>query len=173
LGITFYKSIIKAVSTYQKEIDYLNNPNSDLTLIMIDGIGEYFNINKVKNENSNIEIEFNNIRKNNNYEMIEQDVVIDGIELMNRNDIENNSVKYIGDLRRHKYFNTFLMFLNTSIISVFSYTRKYFNVCNYLYWVHSFGQFLVCGLLGYYTINYLIDDYRNKKIIIIYLLMVI
>ena len=161
LGITFYKSIIKAISTYQKEIDYLNNPNSELTLIMIDGIGEYFNLNKIKNENLNIESEYVNIRSMNEYEIIDEDVVIDGIEL--RNDLENNSVHFIGDTKKQKYYNTFLMFLNTGIIAVFSFTRKYFNVCNYLYWIHSFGQFIICILLGYYNINYLLEDYKNKK----------
>lgn len=46
LGFTFYKSIIKAIRTYVKETEYLDTNN--LELIIIDGIGEYFNINKLE-----------------------------------------------------------------------------------------------------------------------------
>lgn len=46
LGFTFYKSIIKAIKTYVKETEYLDTNN--LELIIIDGIGEYFNINKLE-----------------------------------------------------------------------------------------------------------------------------
>lgn len=46
LGLTFYKSIVKAVKTFLKENEYLDSNN--LELIIIDGIGEYFNINKLE-----------------------------------------------------------------------------------------------------------------------------
>ena len=42
LSITFYKSTSKAISTYIKELDYINNHDNEYTLIVIDGIGEYF-----------------------------------------------------------------------------------------------------------------------------------
>ena len=46
LGLTFYKSIVKAVRTFLKENEYLDSNN--LELVIIDGIGEYFNINKLE-----------------------------------------------------------------------------------------------------------------------------
>ena len=44
LSITFYKSICKAFSTYTKELDFLSDNRNGYTLIMIDGIGEYFKL---------------------------------------------------------------------------------------------------------------------------------
>jgi uncharacterized membrane protein YfcA len=46
LGLTFYKSIVKAVRTFLKENEYLDSNN--LELVIIDGIGEYFDINKLE-----------------------------------------------------------------------------------------------------------------------------
>lgn len=46
LGLTFYKSIVKAIKSFLKENEYLDSNN--LELVMIDGIGEYFDINKLE-----------------------------------------------------------------------------------------------------------------------------
>lgn len=46
LGLTFYKSIVKAIKTFLKENEYLDSNN--LELVIIDGIGEYFNVNKLE-----------------------------------------------------------------------------------------------------------------------------
>ena len=46
LGLTFYKSIVKAVKLFLKENQYLDSNN--LELVMIDGIGEYFDVNKLE-----------------------------------------------------------------------------------------------------------------------------
>ena len=52
LGLTFYKSIVKAIKTFLKENEYLDSNN--LELVIIDGIGEYFSVNKLE------EYKFNN-----------------------------------------------------------------------------------------------------------------
>ena len=49
--------------------------------------------------------------------------------------IEANAVIEEGDNKKQKYFNTFLMFSNISIISIFSFTRKYFKICKKLFFV--------------------------------------
>ena len=50
LLITFYKTIKKAIDTYQEELVYLKNPYIGLRLIMIDGIGKYFRIEDLENK---------------------------------------------------------------------------------------------------------------------------
>lgn len=147
LTFTFYKSIKKAISTYLNEIKYLEDPNAGLRLIIIDGIGEYFKIDDLEN-NDDFIIDEEEQRQNNL-----QIVIYDGIEAP----IE------IGDIKKEKYFNTFLMFFNLGIISIFSFTREYFKICNYYYWIHCLGQFLVTSGLAYYTVYYILEDYRKKK----------
>lgn len=169
LVITFYKSITKAITTYVKELEYLNDPNSGLQLIIIDGIGEYFNIVD-KEQPINIGEQINYKYENNNEYPDIESVVIDNIECIitidnnneNRENNENNIV-FKGDKPAQKYFDTGLMFINIGVVSVFSFTRSYFNICNFYYWIHSCGQFIVVGGLGYYTINYIITDYQNKR----------
>ena len=56
-----------------------------------------------------------------------------------------------------------MLFSNICTISIFSITRKFFQVCNYLYWIHSLGQFFICFLLGSYNIKYILEDYKFKK----------
>ena len=148
LSFTFYKSIKKAINTYLNELKYLKDPNAGLKLIIIDGIGEYFKIEDLENNNFVINDEENNIDEENM-------IVFDGIEA--------NVILEEGDNEKQKYFNTFLMFFNISMISIFSITRQYFSICNYFYWIHSFGQFFVTLLLGGYTINYIITDHKRKK----------
>lgn len=147
LVFTFYKSIKKAINTYLNELKYLEDPNAGLRLIIIDGIGEYFRIEDLEN-NDNFIIGDEEEKKN-NLEII----VYDGIEAP----IE------FGDNQKEKYFNTFLMFFNLGIISIFSFTRKYFEICNYFYWLHTIGQFLITTGLGYITITYILDDHKKKK----------
>ena len=182
LTITFYKSTCKAISTYIKEQDFLNNNYNGYTLIMIDGIGEYFKLPdncdspKIKIGKDIKTIEFviedneelpkfyimDNIEAEiESGETLQQE---DDIETDIGNDIEsNNEIVEIGDTQREKYFNTGLMFTNLGLISVFSFTRPFFNVCGYLYWIHAFGQFIVTGALGYYTVTYIISDYQEKR----------
>lgn len=148
LVFTFYKSIKKAINTYLNELKYLEDPNAGLQLVIIDGIGEYFKIEDLEN-NDNFIIGGEEEEKKNNLEII----VYDGIEAP----IE------FGDNQKEKYFNTFLMFFNLGIISIFSFTRKYFEICNYFYWLHVTGQFLITTGLGYITINYILDDHKKKK----------
>ena len=147
LTLTFYKSIKKAINTYLNELKYLKDSNAGLKLIIIDGIAEYFKIEDLENNNFSIDFEHNN--DENNYEII----VFDGIEAP----IEK------GDTQLKKYFNTFLIFFNLSIISIFSITRRYFNICNYSYWIHTFGQFICTIILGYNTINHIITEYKKNK----------
>lgn len=80
------------------------------------------------------------------------------------NDFKNNcKIIKIGDTRNNKFFNTFLLFGNLALISIFSLTRVYFSVCSYQYWLQIFGQFATTSILGYYTLNYIITSYENKK----------
>lgn len=174
LTITFYKSICKAFSTYTKELDFLSDNYNGYTLIMIDGIGEYF---KLPNEYDNQKIKIGKEIKKIDFiadscEELPKLYILDNIEaeiesgetLQQEDDIEsNNEIVQIGDTQREKYFNTGLMFTNLGFISVFSFTRPFFNVCGYLYWIHALGQFLVTGALGYYTITYIISDYQEKR----------
>lgn len=147
LSVTFYKSIKKAINTYLNELKYLKDPNAGLRLVIIDGIGEYFKIDDLEN-NDNFIIDVKE-EINDNLEII----IYDGIEA---------PIEY-GDSQKEKYFNTFLMFFNLGTISIFSFTRKYFKICNYYYWIHTLGQFLITFVLGYYTINYILHDYKTKK----------
>ncbi len=147
LSLTFYKSIKKAINTYINELKYLQDPNAGLRLVIIDGIGEYFKIEDLDN-NEDFIIDEEQHEPNNL-----QIVIYDGIEA---------PIEY-GDTPKEKYFNTLLMFSNLSFISVFSITRKYFNLCNYTYWIHTFGQLLVTSCIGYYTVKYILDDYKLKK----------
>ena len=147
LLFTFYKSIKKAINTYLNELKYLEDPNAGLRLVIIDGIGEYFKIEDLEN-NDNFIID-NEEEKQDNLEII----VYDGIEAP----IE------FGDNQNEKYFNTFLMFFNLGIISIFSLTRKYFEICNYFYWLHTIGQFIIATGLGFITITYILDDHKKKK----------
>ena len=148
LSITFYKSIKKAINTYLNELKYLKDPNAGLKLIIIDGIGEYFKLEDLDNNNFVINDDNNNLNNDNM-------IVFDGIEA--------NVIIEEGDNNKQKYFNTFLMFSNISIISIFSFTRKYFTICNYFYWLHTLGQFIVTCTLANYTIKYIIKDYKRKK----------
>jgi len=146
LSITFYKSMKKALTTYNNEIKYEKNPNAGLKLIVIDGIGEYFKIDDLENSNFIIHDEENNIHE-------EEMIVFDGIE------------GYIekGDSQKMKYFYTSIMFFNLLIISIFSITRESFSICNIYYWLHSLGQFFSCSILGYFTIQLILNDYKEKK----------
>ena len=174
LSITFYKSICKAFSTYTKELDFLSDNYNGYTLIMIDGIGEYFKLpNKCESQKIKIGREIKTIDFHiEEEEELPRYYVLDNIEaeieseetLQEDDDIEsNNEIIEIGDTQREKYFNTGLMFTNIGLISVFSFTRPFFNVCGYLYWIHALGQFLVTGALGYYTVTYIISDYQEKR----------
>ena len=147
LLLTFYKSIKKAINTYINELKYLQDPNAGLRLIIIDGIGEYFKIDDLDN-NDNFIINEEQHEPNNL-----QIVIYDGIEA---------AIEF-GDTPKEKYFNTFLMFFNLCFISVFSITRKYFYICNYTYWIHTFCQLLVTSCIGYYTVKYILNDYKLKK----------
>ena len=145
---------------------------------MIDGIGEYFKLSnncdspKIKIGKEIKKIDFF-IEDN---EELPKFYIMDNIEaeiesgetLQQEDDIENdiesnNEIIEIGDTQREKYFNTGLMFTNLGLISVFSFTRPFFNVCGYLYWIHALGQFMVTGALGYYTVTYIISDYQEKR----------
>lgn len=178
LTVTFYKSTCKAISTYTKEQDFLNDNYNGYTLIMIDGIGEYFKLpdkcesQKIKIGKEIKTIDFvtdSNDELPNLYIMDNIEAEIESGETLQQeddieNDIEsNNEIVKIGDTQRDKYFNTGLMFTNLGLISVFSFTRPFFNVCGYLYWIHAFGQFIVTGTLGYYTVTYIISDYQEKR----------
>ena len=174
LTITFYKSICKAFSTYTKELDFLSDNYNGYTLIMIDGIGEYFKLpNKCESQKIKIGKEIKKIDFiADSCEELPKLYILDNIEaeiesgetLQQEDDIESNSeIVQIGDTQREKYFNTGLMFTNLGFISIFSFTRPFFNVCGYLYWIHALGQFLVTGALGYYTITYIIFDYQEKR----------
>lgn len=174
LTITFYKSICKAFSTYTKELDFLNNNHNGYTLIMIDGIGEYFklpdncNIPKIKIGREIKSIDFVTDSSDELPKLYIMDNIQAEIEskehLQQEDDIEsNNEIIEIGDTQKEKYFNTGLMFTNIALISVFSFTRPFFNVCGYLYWIHVLGQFMVTSALGYYTVTYIISDYQEKR----------
>lgn len=178
LTVTFYKSTCKAISTYTKEQDFLNDNYNGYTLIMIDGIGEYFKLpdkcesQKIKIGKEIKTIDFvtdSNDELPNLYIMDNIEAEIESGETLQQeddigNDIEsNNEIVLVGDTQREKYFNTGLMFTNLGLISVFSFTRPFFNVCGYLYWIHAFGQFIVTGALGYYTVTYIISDYQEKR----------
>ena len=179
LTITFYKSINKAISTYIKEEDILNNNKNGYSLIIIDGIGEYFKLTK---EDEITKVKIGNDIKiitfvKEDDEELEQLYIIDNIESQvetedalqlnenKRNIIGSlkNELIQVGDTQREKYFNTGLMFANVGCISIFSFTRQFFNVCDYLFWIHSLGQFFVTGALGYYTVTFIISDYQKKK----------
>lgn len=155
LLITFYKTIKKAIDTYQEELVYLKDPYMGLRLIMIDGIGKYFRIEDLENkEDFFIDQEKILLSSDNNTSSKNNKIIIfDGIE---------GRIEY-GDKKKEKYFNTFLLFSNICTISIFSITRKFFQVCNYLYWIHSLGQFFICFLLGSYNIKYILEDYKFKK----------
>ena len=161
LSITFYKSIHKAIDTYIKETEFLNNPNSNYTLVIIDGIGEYFKLSEIKKliigEDIDIQISPNG----------DDPVIIDNIEVRIQTDDEkeehNESIEKYGDSQRDKYYCTGIMGFNIGILSIFSITREFFNVCTYTYWLHVAGQFITTCGLGYYTINYIITDYNKKR----------
>lgn len=160
LLITFYKSILKSIDTYVKESNYLNNPNSNYTLVVIDGIGEYFKLSEIKKLIIGEDIELQFISNND-----DECVVVDNIELkiQNNNSNTNKNFEKIGDKQIDKYFCTGLMGLNIGILSIFSITRKYYNVCTYSYWLHVLGQFITTCGLGYYTVHYIITDYNKKR----------
>ena len=180
LSITFYKSTSKAISTYIKELDYINNHDNEYTLIVIDGIGEYFKLEELKSRKLEIGNDIKTIEFIKESEEEYQTLyIMDNIEMVistkpeletetntDSSDIEKNCIEKIepyGDTQKDKYFNTFIMFSNIGIISIFSFTRPYYNVCEYLYWIHATGQFIVTGILGYYTITYIMTDYEKKK----------
>ena len=108
LSLTFYKSIKKAINTYINELKYLQDPNAGLRLVIIDGIGEYFKIEDLDN-NEDFIIDEQQHEPNNL-----QIVIYDGIEA---------PIEY-GDTPKEKYFNTLLMFSNLCFTSVLV-TRKY------------------------------------------------
>ena len=160
LLITFYKSIHKAIDTYIKETEYLNNPNSNYTLVIIDGIGEYFKLSEIKKLiiGDDIDIEFS--------QNDDESIIIDNMEVRIKNSDENEKNEQIekyGDKQYDKYYCTSLMGFNIGILSIFSITREFFNVCAYTYWLHVAGQFITTCGLGYYTINYIITDYNKKR----------
>lgn len=160
LLITFYKSIHKAIDTYIKETEYLNNPNSNYTLVIIDGIGEYFKLSEIKKLiiGEDIDIEFS--------QNDDESVIIDNMEIRIKNSDEkenNEQIEKYGDKQYDKYYCTGLMGFNIGILSIFSITREYFHVCTYTYWLHALGQFITTCGLGYYTIHYIITDYNKKR----------
>ena len=93
-------------------------------------------------------------------------IVIDGIgEYFKITDIELNiDDKREGDTNKSKYINTFMICANIGIVSIFSITRNHLYICGYIYWLHAFGQFIVIGVLSYYTILYIKNDYNDKKL---------
>ncbi len=52
LGYTFYKSVKKALETYNKETKFLNDTNNDFELVVIDGIGQYYDREIIESVNS-------------------------------------------------------------------------------------------------------------------------
>ena len=92
-------------------------------------------------------------------------VIIDGIgEYIKDEDIESiTNEERNGDSFNDKIKNTLLMLFNVSIVSIFSITRPYFNICNGYYWLHSIGQFGTVTTLLYYNIQYILKDYEYKK----------
>ena len=163
LGITFYKSLEKAIHTYTKEHEYLNNPNSGLQLIVIDGIGQYFKQEKL-NPSITIGEEITSYRYQNDNTNDMEMLIIDGIpcNVIDTSE-ETTNIEITGDTLQQKYFDTALMFANIGIVSIFSFTRTFFSICNYYYWIHVSGQLIVVGGMGYYTISYIIKDYNDKR----------
>tara|TARA_E500000178_G_C17030331_1_gene760247 strand:+ start:386 stop:1654 length:1269 start_codon:yes stop_codon:yes gene_type:complete len=160
LLITFYKSIHKAIDTFIKEKEYINNPNNNYTLVVIDGIGEYFKTSEIKRKlviGEHVEMQL--IRQD------DDSVIFDNIEVTihNEENYPDNLIEKYGDKQIDKYYCTALMGFNIGVLSIFSITRKYFNVCTYPYWLHAFGQFITTCGLGYLTIQYIISDYNKKR----------
>jgi uncharacterized membrane protein YfcA len=151
LTSTFYKSISKAIDTFVKETKYLEDPNSGLELVVVDGIGEYFSIHPKQHPQSSICGESTDID-------IHDESKIDDINLED----QTNTIEH-GDSKSQQYFDTLLIFVNVGTISIFSITRSYFKVCEITYWVHVLGQFLATGLLGYYSVSYIMSDYNKKR----------
>ena len=167
LSVTFYKSVSKAIITFVQEQKYKENPHNGMQLVVIDGIGEYFELNTLKKEILiGDEIETISFSPHPHDQTIEL-LVIDGITV-HPEELENNTASVVpyavGDTPRQKYYDTFLMFTNVGVVSIFSFTRQYFQVCNYTYWIHALGQFSITGALGYYSVTYIMKDYQDKRI---------
>lgn len=144
LGFTFYKSILKAISSFINENKVLNRKDNDIEIIVYDDNGIEM-------------IEFDE----NDMEMI----VIDGIaEYFPKNEIEKaKAIDGLGDSNRDKYKDTFILFIAIAIVAIFSITRILINKCSIWYWLQILLQFITISSIGYFIVKYVSKDYEEKR----------
>jgi len=144
LGFTFYKSIMKAVSSFIKENKILERRNNDIEIFTFDD-----------NDIEMVVIDDNDMKM----------VVIDGIaEYFPKNEIfEAGRIEGEGDKECNKYTETLILFVTILIIAIFSLTRILLNKCSTWYWLQILLQFIVVSTIGYFIIKYVSNDYETKK----------